>query len=267
MAGVLWLAWRFRRGADPWRYFFAVAIGLYAVTLAGFWILISPRDFLPLMPLAAIFAAAAIAARSDALRGFAIAIVVSLAALWYYADHFQNRTAWHVTMMDQTLRLSHPGEMIIDLKGETIYRRRPFYYAFELITRSQMAHGLIRDTVAAAVIRTRTHVAQADGPMWPPQARAFLSENFVNLGRLRASGQWLPDDGTFTIAVPGEYVVLTETGEARGILDGSPYTRARQLAAGPHRFARAVGGQHLAVLWAPAFRRGHSPFHLRDTDF
>ena len=125
---------------------------------------------------------------------------------------------------------------------------------------------MIKDTVAADVIRTRTHVAQADGPMWPPQARAFLNENFIERGRLRASGQFLPDDGTFTIAVPGEYMVVGEQGEARGVLDGTMYVGARGLAAGGHRF---VGGgkTKLAVLWAPAFRRGHSPFHLRDLEF
>jgi hypothetical protein len=185
--------------------------------------------------------------------------------LWYYGDHFAKKTAWHTTMLDQALRLSHPGEMILDLKGETIFRRRPFYYAFEYITRAQIAHGLIRDTVAEDVIRTRTHVAQADGPMWPPRARAFLSANFLNMGRMRASGQWLADDGTFTIAVPGEYVVVSERGEVRGVLDGTAYAHARVLTAGAHRF---LGPKtKLAVLWAPAFRRGHSPFHLRDLEF
>jgi hypothetical protein len=35
---------------------------------------------------------------------------------------------------------------------------------------------------------------------------------------------------------------------------------------GAHRFVHA-GKKQVAVLWAPAFRRGHSPFHLRDLDF
>jgi hypothetical protein len=130
-----------------------------------------------------------------------------------------------------------------------------------------MNKGILRDTVAADVIRTRTHVAQADGPMWPPQARAFLSENFLDMGRLRASGQWIKEEGTFTIAVPGEYMVLGEEGEARGMLDGRPYRGPRLLDQGRHRFERSAPGQKIAVVWAPAVRRGHSPFHLRDRDF
>lgn len=264
LGAVLWLAWRFRGTQNRWRSFFAIVIGVFTVTLVGFWPLISPRDFLPIMPLASMFAAASLMRSANPLRAFTIAAAVCVAALYYYADRFENNTDWHITMMDQALRLSHPGEPLIDYKGETIYRRRPFYFAFEIATRMLMSRGLIRDTVAEDVIRTRTHVAQADGPMWPPRGRAFLSENFINMGRLRASGQWIAEDGSFTIAVPGEYVIVSERGEARGVLDGTPYRGARELGAGAHRF---VGEKKVAVLWAPAFRRGHSPFHLRDLEF
>ena len=261
---LVWAAWRFRAAANVWRYFFAVAIGVYTVTLAGFWILISPRDFLPLMPLIAIFVAAMVTRFARPVVSFGVVCVLCAAALWYYADRFENRTAWHYTMMDQALRLTRPGEMVMDLKGETIYRPRPFYYAFELITRSQIAYGIIPDTVAADVVRTRTYIAQADGPMWPPVARAFLNDYFINLGRLRAAGGWVRKDGTFSIAVPGEYVLLVAAGEARGVVDGAPYVGALTLDAGLHRF---TGEENVAVVWAPAWRRGHSPFRLRDTEF
>ncbi len=255
-AALLWAALRFRRTEHPWRYFFAVAMGVFTVTLAGFWVLISPRDLLPLMPLAAIFAAAALTRARRPLHAIGATAAVFLIALWYYGDRFANKTAWHTTMMDQVLRLSRPGEPLIDHKGETIFRPRPFYFIFENITRAQMARGIIKDTLPEDVVRTRTYVAQADGAMWPPRARAFLSENFVNLGRLRAAGQWLREDGTYTIAIPGEYVIVSE----RGAIGPS-----RVLQAGSYRHAGSR--ERLAVVWAPAIERGHSPFHLRDTDF
>jgi hypothetical protein len=59
-------------------------------------------------------------------------------------------------------------------------------------------------------------------------------------------------------------VIVSERGEVRGGLDGTPYTGARELAIGAHRW---TGEKKVAVLWAPAFRRGHSPFHLRALDF
>jgi hypothetical protein len=259
-AAVAYAAWRTRGTGHRWRWYLAVAMGIFTVTLAGFWPLISPRDFLPMMPLVAIFAAASL----RSVVPIAVTVAAFVGALFYYADRFENHTDWHVTMMDQALRLTRPGERLIDIKGETIYRERPFYYALEIVTRSQMARGIIRDTIAEDVVRTRTYAAQADGPMWPPAGRAWLSDHFVNLGRLRAAGQWVKPDGTFTIGVPGEYVVLTAQGEARGLLDGVTYSGAHELAAGAHRFE---GERGVCVVWAPAFRRGHSPFHLRDLDF
>jgi hypothetical protein len=263
-AALLYVAWRFRENADPWRYFFAMCIGVYTVVLAGFWILISPRDFLALMPLLAIFAAAFATRAKNVVATFAAIVAAMTITLWYYADRFEKNTDWHVTMMNQALRLSHPGEVLMDYKGETIYRRRPYFYAFEYITRAQLAHGILKDTVPEDVVRERAYVAQADGPMWPPRARAFLSANFLNMGRLRAAGQWIKDDGSFSIAIPGEYAIVGADGELRGVLDGSPYDSARVLESGTHRWEGAKGA---AVMWAPAFRRGHSPFHLRDLAF
>lgn len=255
MAVVVFLAWHWRKPADAWRYFFAVAIGVFTVTLAGFWILISTRDFLPLMPLLAIFGAAAVTRSARSLPLFGSAVLICVVGLHRYADGFENRTAHYTTMIDQLLRVSRPGEAIIDYKGELVFRRRATYPIFEAITRAQMVRGMIEDTIADDVVRARVFVAQADGPMWPPRGRQFLSENFINLGRLRAAGQWIAKDGIFTIAIPGEYVIVNERG---GVGPVQP------LAIGTYRYARR---ERAAVVWAPAIQRGHSPFRLRDLDF
>jgi len=117
------------------------------------------------------------------------------------------------------------------------------------------------------VIAHRCYVAQADGRLFPPRARAFLNANFLDVGRLRAAGQWIHRDGSFAIAVPGPYVIVDVAGLASGSLDGTQFTAPRELAAGAHRFDRARPNERVAVLWAPAFTRGFSPFHLQDRDF
>lgn len=266
MAALVALARRWRHRTKPLRFAAAIVVAVFTLVVLCFWPLVSPRDFLPMMPLVAIFAAAGVARLPHALPAYVLAALASIAALWHYTDAFENHTDWHVTMMDQTLRLTRPGEWIMDMKGETIYRRRPWYYIFERITRLQLEQGLIEDTIAEDVIRTRTYVAQADGPMWPPAGRAFMLANFLDMGRLRAAGQWIGADGRFTIAIPGEYVIVGSEGEARGTLDGVRSTGPRNLGAGQHHFQPETEGR-LAVLWAPAFRRGHSPFHLRDREF
>jgi hypothetical protein len=273
---IIYVAYRSSRGTPwdaerRWRWFFGLFFVVFTVNVGCWWVLVSPRDFLPVMPIVAIIGTAALdrwrVARAPAVARFVAVAVIFAALLVYYAEGFVNRTAWHVTMMNQVLGLSRPGEPLLDYKGETVYRRRPFYFILEVITREQMRRGLIADTIERDVTAAHCHVAQADGPFWPPRGRRFLSANFLDMGRIRASGQWLGANGGFTIAVPGEYVIVGESGESRGELDGTAYTGARNLAAGPHRFASSAEAPRLACLWAPAWRRGYSPFHLRDREF
>jgi MFS family permease len=262
---VLRMLWRHRTTSSDARFFFAAASGIFFVTLVSFWILISPRDFLPFLPFLAIFFVAAIARRKFFVEAVIVMAIVSLTGVGYYAAWLTNRTREFITMENQLLNLSRPGEVVMDYKGELIYRRRPYYFILEFITRNAIARGLVADTVAEDLIRTGCHIAQADGAQWPDRARAFMSANYIDLGRLRVSGQWLQPDGAFTIAIPGDYVILNKNGEASGVLDGTPNRGSRMLAIGSHRF---VGeNERLACVWAPAYGRGFSPFHPRDLDF
>lgn len=269
---VLRMAWRYRgnRNTDAarWRFFFAVACGIFVVTLGALWILISPRDLLPIFPLLAIFAVGTIERRSARpLLAYAVISAMFCGAIVYYAEGLRNGTLEDITMMRQLLGLTRPGEPVMDLKGETIFRPRPFYYIFEYITRNAMLRGRIQDTIPEDVVKARCHVAQADGVFFPPRGRAFLAANFLDMGRLRAAGQWIKDDGSFSIAIPGTYVIVEKEGEAAGALDGTPYRGSRSLAPGAHRFVNSGRKERLSCLWAPAFQRGYSPFHLRDRDF
>jgi MFS family permease len=268
---ILRIAWEKRAIAEEeaprWRFFFAVAAAFFAATLLGFWIMISPRDLLPLFPIATIFFVASVDRLPMRVALYIATSLIFVAAIGYYTRHFENRTDEHVTMMRQVLRLTRPEDPILDYKGETIFRRRPYYYIFEMLTRRAMQRGLIADSIAEDVVRARCHVAQADGPFWPPRGGAFLATNFLDMGRLRTAGQWIKEDGSFSIAVPGEYVILTEEGHAQGTLDSLPYSGPRLLGSGGHTFVTAEPKQRMACVWAPAFQRGHSPFHLRDREF
>ncbi len=269
MALMLRRAWKRRAGREEdavalWRCFFAVGSATFVITLVSFWILISPRDLLPVMPLVAIFFIAWIADRPPYVP--ALACLLCVPFLLLYSSGLRNGTREYTTMMDQVLRLSRPGEPLLDFKGETVFRQRPYYYIFEFITRNEMQAGLIPDTIERDVIRAHCHVAQADGDFWPAHGRAFLTANFLDMGRLRASGQTIRDDGLFTIAVPGQYVVVSPKGIAAGLVDGKPNV-PRFYDPGPYRYTRATPSERVAVLWAPAFARGFSPFHLRDREF
>ncbi len=275
LAFVLWYARRVSAGhlrddKGRERFFLGMLLAMFAVTLIGFWVLISPRDYLPVMPLIVITISSFVIGHAGTSRqlltSFVALAVVFIAFIGYGASWFEDGTAKDITMMNQVLRLTRPDDLLMDLKGETIYRRRPYYYIFETITRAAVRDGLLPDRVAESVVAARCHVVQADGVFFPARSRAFLNANFLDLGRLRASGQWIRRDGSFEVAIPGVYVMLDKGGESRGMLDGTPYTGPRELAAGPHRFEPAVR-KRVACLWAPAYQRGFSPFHLRDRDF
>jgi len=261
IAAMVWIAWRYRERFDKEKFFLAVAAAIFVITLVCFWTLISPRDYLPVMPIAALFLVAKLP------RAATIGLcAIFIGTICYYAKPLVNQTDEHITMLNQVLGMTRTGEPLMDYKGETIFRRRPFYFIFEKIGREQVRSGAIQDTIPESIIATRCHAAQADGPFWPPRGREFMVKNFLDMGRIRASGQWIGDDGNFTIAVPGEYIVVDANGIASGTLDASPQTAARTLEQGSHHFERAHDGP-LAVMWAPAFRRGYSPFHLRDREF
>lgn len=267
------VAWRYRPPADDparrLRFFWGFATAFFFITLICFWILVSPRDLLPCLSFVVIYAAAFVSRRmKKPVLIYAGSALVFAVAIVHYTDGFANHTREHITMMHQVLGLTRPGEPVMDLKGETVYRRRPFYLIFEFITRNAMLRGLLPDTIPEDVVRAECHVAQADGEFFPPRGRAFLNANFLDMGRLRAAGKWINVHRSFTIAVPGSYVLINRRGEVTGgMLDGLPYEGARYLHPGPHTFAAANAEVPVAVLWAPAFERGYSPFTPRDRDF
>jgi hypothetical protein len=181
-------------------------------------------------------------------------------------------TGPEVALIADALRLTGPGDPILDFKGETVYRRRPYFYVLETITRSAIARGVLPDTIPEAIAATGACVAVADHPRLPSRARAFLLANFVPVGNLRVCGQILagslagglaggaraaadsPNNAAgsgspgglatrptgapvdFSVRLPARYALVTPAGAARGILDGTPYDGPRQLAAGPHSF-------------------------------
>jgi hypothetical protein len=248
------------------RHFILLMSLIYTATLACWWLLISPRELLPILPMYAMLVAAWLddkRFRAPALAAIAIGAIVGIG---HDTAWLRNATPEFNTMMNQVLHLTRPGEPLMDYKGETIYRRRPYYFILEVIGRAELKHGLIPDTVARDMIHERRHFAPADSAFWPPDAKRFLLAHFIDVGRLRASGNWIGEDGAFEVAIAGTYVIIDRNGHARGTLDGVPYRGAVQLAPGVHHFARADAAA-LVWLWAPAYERGFSPFHLRDRNF
>jgi hypothetical protein len=265
-------ALRFRRTVVFLTFGFSI-LGLY-----GFWPLVTRQDFLPLIPLFAVIATGCwLDSSQPNLRIFSeqsrqilvVALILIEAVLLISKDK-----PWHAMkspepqLVAETLQLTRPGDRILDLKGETIFRERPFFYAFEGVTVQRLSMGLIQDTIPEDVIRTGTTVAAPDNAFFPQRGRAFLNDNFVSVGALRVAGRLIDDrarnaDGSFAfeIGVPTIYALISSHGEQPAELDGSPYAGPRMLSPGRHTFRPAPGGStQWAVVWATAVERGFSPF-------
>ncbi|OLE66936.1 MAG: hypothetical protein AUG09_05000 [Acidobacteria bacterium 13_1_20CM_2_68_7] len=168
----------------------------------------------------------------------------------------------------EVLRLTKPADYVLDRKGESVFRNRPFYYALETMTLERMARGLIPDSIPERCVETRTCVAPADTRGFPPRARRFLEDNYIVVGTWRVAGRLLTTEAgavqgralPFQVIVPARYAIVAEIDAARGRLDGLPYDGPRDLPPGRHDFLPASGGGRLAVIWAGAAERGFSPF-------
>jgi hypothetical protein len=82
-----------------------------------------------------------------------------------------------ISMVTIVLRLTNPSEYVMDSKGETIYRRRPFYYVLEGLTGMRLKEGLIKDTISEGLIAHQTPVATVR--RMPLEAAAFIRTNYL----------------------------------------------------------------------------------------
>jgi hypothetical protein len=154
----------------------------YIALLLCFWPIITPRDFLPLAPLAAL--ALATHWRWSAITLIAAVTLTSViyARLWRPRDESRER------FVDAVAQATKPGDFVFDLKGDAIFRRRAVYYIYEDVGRALTANGTLPDSGPEQIVATRTCAAIADSTHIPPRTRAFLSEHFVDAGPLRVCG-------------------------------------------------------------------------------
>jgi hypothetical protein len=151
----------------------------------------------------------------------------------------------------------------MDAKSGVIYRRRPFYFALENVTRTRMDVHLIEDDIVERLIATRTCMAADD--RLKGKDLEFVQTNYLPFDhKMRVAGQQLHPDATsgwasFQIAIPARYAIITPRGQAAGTIDGKPYSESVFLDSGPHEFVGAEPRRPHLLVWAQAFERGFRP--------
>lgn len=281
LAGLIWWARRMLREALPLaarRAFILLAGGFYPVLLFIVWPLVTREDFLAFMPLVGLVLAPALLAGLNwlrerehaALAAAVFPLLVALLALLAVADFrlldpFSGRTRFHREFLAHTLKLTDPGDCVMDTKGEMVYRNRPFYFALEEMTRWRLKRGLTADDIPERMIARGVCVAASHSERYPLRTDHFLRENYLPVAfRLMVAGKMLePAAGEtpFSIAIPTRYAVVGEGTGGELWLDGKRYEQPVVLMPGVHMLRASAAAGHVAVVWARALERGFSPFY------
>lgn len=241
-----------RRVADsPRRMFLFVTTHFYAAAMYCLWPLVEHEHWLPYFPLAAITVVPLLRIRHVmATVLIEIILIIGVGELW------RDQTKPDLAVIEQTLALTHPDETVMDLKGETVFRRRAFFYVLEPLTKYRIRMGKLRDTIVDDMLRAKTMVVVQDHYGFPHRTRKWLNRNFVSVGAVRVAGKMVRGS-TFQLEVPANYAMVSEGGAFRGTLDGTAYTGPRDLAAGVHTFSPPGA---YAILWSRAAEMGFTPF-------
>ena len=243
------------READRWRVqrlFFLLAACGYPLLLVSFWPLLTLQDCLPAVPplvlvvVAAVFwrrlhpasdrkqfSRLTVAGEWPGITVTAMLILGEITTIFCIHGPWRNRTAPDRKLLATTLRLTSPGDPVMDNKGETIFRRRPFYYALEGITQERLRRGLIADDLPERLIATRTAVVHLS--LLPLRSQVFVRDNYLTIGVLSVLGKTagLVASSTdsllcryaFRIEIPARYIVLDGNNvPVAGQMDGHPLT-------------------------------------------
>jgi hypothetical protein len=287
---LVWLAGRLRRAApDPAtgrrRAVLLLAAGLYWATVETLWPLVTRQDYLPVFPVIALMLAAgaqalgaraARGARGEAMRRMlaigppAALVIVSAAIVVTWEKPWPDLTASQRSQLGEVLRLTRPGERVMDFKGESIFRPRPSPLVMEEITLERIANGEMADDIPARMRATATPVARTDLGLFPETTRSFIAAHYLPVGAWRVAGLRIgPTAGSaptrrFDLEIAGRYAAITPRGPARGRLDGAPAGTPRLLAVGPHEYDAAPGEGTVYLVWAAALERGFTPLDHAD---
>ena len=257
------------------RLFFLLVLSLFCPVLISTWPIITKQDYIPFFSILSIVIAALFVWAGERLHKatnsfvptfLLVTMVVLGEFVWMVkmCPPFEERNKDDVATIAKTLNLTRPGETVLDSKGQAIFRRRPFYYALETITRMRADKGEIIDDVPERLIAERTPVLIRCH--WLTDATdKFVKQNYVSVGSsVLVLGKKLtpPADGKlqFEVSVPGKYIMVDDDGDASGTLDGIDWQGPRELEPGTYTLILNEVPKSLAIVWSRAVEKGYSPF-------
>ncbi|MGA7215759.1 MAG: glycosyltransferase family 39 protein [Terrimicrobiaceae bacterium] len=265
-AAVVWLAWRMKlRSVSGVAVAIFLSTAIYAVALVGFSPELRKQTLLPVYPLLILFGWQYGAEWLRQHRKEAVGVAgLAVCSVAFTHMAIEGRL-WEDGLRDQrellkdTLKLTRPGDFLMDRKGETIFRRRPVYLVYQHATVRAIKEGRLSDPDPALLTKTGTTVAIGNSVGFTEAMRKFLGKNFTPAGdgRLRVAGRSLlfyEEGGHLAARAPifiaGEYVVLK---------GGRVVRQTRVSQPGWHDVD--LGGEPgpASLFWKPAWDAGYTP--------
>jgi hypothetical protein len=254
---------------------------LYLFLLFSYWPDITREDdlpYVPLIPLSLIPLLIAAGARvrderwGARFRAYALPAVVLCELIGSFKAQNLREDRLRVTTHNiaDVLALTGPNDYAMDDKGDYVFRRRPYYWVLEPITKARFRMGLIKDSIPDHLVATGTKICSIELGRPGSLAAVFIAGNYLPfdpetrdmgvLGKIIGSGT---GGGAFAfdVAIPQTYAIVTETGTLVGNLDGKPYAGPLWIAAGKHVFQRTSGGGRVAIFLNAALLKGFSPLY------
>jgi hypothetical protein len=251
---------------------------LYYTTLEAAWPVLTAEDYLPFFPAMMLTAGPAVLWLTGLLVRHIFPTGVLIAAMemtgvLIAVSPFHDQTVDKIGIVADTLKLTEPSDYVMDSKGETIYRRRPFFYVIESMTFHRMQKSIVKDTIAAELIEKRVPLATT--MRMPHRSREFIKKNYVPISfRLFVLGKVVRDKGAvarapceFELKIPARYTLAGSAAAPVGLLDGAPFTGPRELAAGKHTYVPEGNPGKVVAIWASAIERGYTPFAKIKKDY
>jgi hypothetical protein len=269
---VLFVLGKRSRSEQHFRVGFVVLfVGFYPLLLLGVWPVVTRQDFLPYYPL--LFACLSPLllslwqrfpqpiASSRLAASICFAILCLAEVVWCADILFRKRSPDPVAadQIGEVLRLTKPGETVLDPKGDVVLRPRPIYDVLELFTMQQYRDHVLTDRIPEQLIAHQTMVA-VRSDRYPEHTRRFLEENYLWSGQLLIAGKELHETAggasQFHLSLGGSYVFLSNGHLLSGKLNGAPISGKTEMQPGFFEFVPDKGDWPVTIQWERAYQAG-----------
>ena len=251
--------------------FVVLFVGLYPLFLLGGWPVVTRQDFLPYYPLLFACLAPLVLSlwkhlpqpiASSRLAGLTCFAIVFLGEVGWSADVFLRKRSPDPISADriaEVLRLTEPGETVLDPKGDIVLRPRPIYDVLELFTMEQYRSDLLTDHIPEQLIAHHTMLA-VRSDRYPEHTRRFLKENYIWSGRLLIAGFEIPENAggafQFHLSLGGRYVFLSNGHLLSGKLNGVSIAGEAEMQPGFFEFVPDTADWPVIIQWERAYQAG-----------